>query len=78
MQVEDETIGQLLKTRNAVVHAHPVGHEAIARSGLEVRRLARETMRLELARHGVHFRRSATEDQVPSVSENVVPQHSVL
>lgn len=55
MQVEDRAIGRLLKTRNDVAHARTVDPAEVVGAELEVRRLAREAMRLELASRGISF-----------------------
>lgn len=59
MQVEDAAVGRLLKTRNDVAHAHAVEHAEVVGAELEVRRLAREAIRLELASRGIQFEKPA-------------------
>lgn len=60
IQVEDAAIGRLLKTRNDLAHARTVDHAEVAGAELEIRRLAREAMRLELASRGIRFEKPAS------------------
>jgi hypothetical protein len=48
-------IGRLLKTRNDVAHVRGAERAEIFDAELEVRQLAREALRLELASRGLRF-----------------------
>jgi hypothetical protein len=55
VKADDEALRQMLKIRNDLAHARPVDDDLLALVELNVRALARDVMRRELAIQGITF-----------------------
>jgi hypothetical protein len=65
LSVDDEGLGRMLKLRNDLAHARQIDKEALKQTELEVRQLAREVMRKELAALGMSFEVATQSPSAP-------------